>query len=551
MFKRISSVLMSFLLSFSYLAVLTPATTFAAADVCTWTGGGADANFSTALNWDCTIDVLDLTGDAIVFDSTSVDFTVKHPIVDIPGYAFTDISFTMDDTDNDGVDLSGEDFSLSGDIFAPYYGLAIDNNITLTALSSMNMVTLNGSLDIGANTLELASYPTFNGIISGSGDINILAGTTNFNGNNNFTGNIAIADGSTLTAECGVTSPFGTTAGSTTVSSGGVLNLSSADKATIAEPIVLAGTGTEDFGALRVRVCRDSSEYGSQETDARLKQRSEVYFTLSDVTLSADAVVDVYSMDTLKLTGAALGGHKLTLTDDSGGALVVNGAATKNKPKNTTIDKGDTAPGYGQPFAYDGGTITLNGEASSITIYSGATLKGAGDVTGVIFAYPGSIVSIGNSPGCMTSGWINFTDATFQVEVAGDKACSEYDQLQVESGVYLFDPILDVTFLDDYEPEEGTEFTIIDHDGEGKIRGTFKDLEEGATFELDGYVLSVSYEGGDGNDVVLTVDELPTTPDTGFSLAGNNPIATLMATTLLAGAMLATSRKYAKATVKK
>jgi hypothetical protein len=56
-----------------------------------------------------------------------------------------------------------------------------------------------------------------------------------------------------------------------------------------------------------------------------------------------------------------------------------------------------------------------------------------------------------------------------------------------------------------YSPPAGTTFTIIDNDGTDPVVGTFQGLAEGAFITQNGLNLKLSYHGGDGNDVTLTV----------------------------------------------
>ena len=51
----------------------------------------------------------------------------------------------------------------------------------------------------------------------------------------------------------------------------------------------------------------------------------------------------------------------------------------------------------------------------------------------------------------------------------------------------------------------GTVFTIIDNTAATPIAGTFNNLADGSTFTADGNTFQVSYEGGTGNDLTLTV----------------------------------------------
>ena len=51
----------------------------------------------------------------------------------------------------------------------------------------------------------------------------------------------------------------------------------------------------------------------------------------------------------------------------------------------------------------------------------------------------------------------------------------------------------------------GETFTIITNDGRDAIGGTFSGLPEGASLAINGLTFQISYVGGTGNDVVLTV----------------------------------------------
>jgi len=53
-------------------------------------------------------------------------------------------------------------------------------------------------------------------------------------------------------------------------------------------------------------------------------------------------------------------------------------------------------------------------------------------------------------------------------------------------------------------PTTGQTFTIIDNDGADAVSGTFSGLAEGASLNVGAYKFTISYHGGDGNDVVLT-----------------------------------------------
>ncbi len=51
----------------------------------------------------------------------------------------------------------------------------------------------------------------------------------------------------------------------------------------------------------------------------------------------------------------------------------------------------------------------------------------------------------------------------------------------------------------------GTAYTLISNTSANPISGTFSNLADGAIVNVNGNNLQASYEGGDGNDLTLTV----------------------------------------------
>jgi hypothetical protein len=51
----------------------------------------------------------------------------------------------------------------------------------------------------------------------------------------------------------------------------------------------------------------------------------------------------------------------------------------------------------------------------------------------------------------------------------------------------------------------GTVFTVIKNTSANPIGGTFSNLPDGSTFSSEGNTFKANYEGGDGNDLTLTV----------------------------------------------
>ncbi|MEO7624301.1 MAG: hypothetical protein ABIS48_01865 [Candidatus Saccharimonadales bacterium] len=205
-------------------------------------------------------------------------------------------------------------------------------------------------------------------------------------------------------------------------------------------------------------------------------------------------------------------------------------------------------------------TLTVDAKINRATVLSGGILKGSGTVTSGINVDPGGIIAPGHSPGCITTTDL-VVGGTYQAELGGATACNGYDQIKATSSVTLFsdggiggniDGILQLVLYGGFVPNVGDKFTIIDNQSSAAVSGNFKGLDESAQFTQDGVTYSVTYKGGDGNDVVLTVMSvnaaaLPKAPNTGFELLTANPLASLLVTVLAGSSLLFMSRRIAVA----
>lgn len=193
-------------------------------------------------------------------------------------------------------------------------------------------------------------------------------------------------------------------------------------------------------------------------------------------------------------------------------------------------------------------TLILDGKIaggwfSGIMVEAGGTLKGTGLVEVFIDVKPGGILAPGHSPGCMNSGDLIIA-GTYQAEIGGNAVCTGYDQMKVTGTVDLTGGTLEASLFDNYEPKAGESYVIIDNDSNDAVTGTFTNLPEGATFTLGGAVLKISYVGGDGNDVVLSVVTAPAAPDTGAGLIMSRSLLPAFVMFAVAGGLLYLSRRY-------
>ncbi|MDM7947890.1 MAG: autotransporter-associated beta strand repeat-containing protein [Oceanibaculum nanhaiense] len=230
------------------------------------------------------------------------------------------------------------------------------------------------------------------------------------------------------------------------------------------------------------------------------------------------------------------GTNKLTL--ESGSVITGNiaNAGTLELSSAVTITMANVITGTGSLSKTGTGTLTLSGantytgttmisagtlavtgslaSASTVTVASGGTLGGTGTVAGTVTVQSGGTIAAGSSPGTLKTGDLTLlAGGTASFELDGTTAGTQYDQIDVTGTVDLGGATLSLDL--GYTPTAGDTYVIIENDGVDAITGTFNGLAEGATLTRDGQQFTISYTGGDGNDVLLTYSgaaPVPTTP---------------------------------------
>lgn len=156
------------------------------------------------------------------------------------------------------------------------------------------------------------------------------------------------------------------------------------------------------------------------------------------------------------------------------------------------------------------------------TVFLGA-VTGAGPFTGTGTVEFQGDLRPGNSPANVYfDGSIEIgASATTHFEIAGIRPGAEHDRLTV-AGTVILDGTLQLSLLNSFLPEANSQFVLIDNRGSSPIIGTFSNLPEGTHFTAEGQLWTISYQGGTGNDMVLTAVPEPTTwALLGLSIAGS------------------------------
>lgn len=513
--RRIFPVIAGFIAIAGIVATVTTAGISHATDlVCTWTGTAGDERFSTASNWNGCGGSAPTVGDIIVFDMSTLTDSTNELTNDL------------------NVSLAGVETIVSGAAPNPYVATVYISQLQLQNGAVLKTVASNNN-ELG---IAVGTEATQAGIVGeGSVEVNgMVFSPISAAGQLKVTrGSAMVYDGAVASVE--VARPEGSV----------VFQASSASVSTIQLPAPVTFTGTAD-GSAGVHF----SGYCTQAAWNGCASSTSVTYNATGLwTLSGNRQVGLLSGTTLKLSIAPTGGS-LTKAIGSEGQLQIGSDIITAPVKNTELagevnENVDVA---------ENETATLLEGASrlSIDIYRGGVLKGVGNA-GLLTVHDGGKVAPGMSPGCLTSSAVSLS-GEYVFELGGSDACTGYDQIVVTDpvpadAIVILDAdtaVLTTSRFNNYTPSQGQVFTILDNRGTNPINGTFKDLAEGATFEQSGVVYRVSYVGGTGNDITLTVQNVPTAPDTGLTIKMMNPLLLLTAGIAAAGTIILTAKRFSR-----
>ncbi len=472
--KKILSPLLASLLVFPLLSIALLPKVYAA--TCTW-NGSVDGDWSTVANWDpgCTgAGGIPGDGDDLVFPASAGNLTNTNDIVGLDLLSVTAAdAYTID---LGTITLGAGGLNASSATPVIYTGA-----ITLTATSTFTATDsfdVNGTINLNGNNLILSvptslSYIDVFSVISGAGNITI----------NQVNSNDSVYFNSTNTYT-----------GTTTVN-GGFLSL-------------LNGSAIPDTSCVTV-ASGAFLDTNSNETIGCLSGGGEVGIFNSASTLtinqtSPTTFSGIFTESGVSTSEVVLsGGSTLTYT---GGVSTIDTLTISN---GTFIADGTN----GGDFSASNTTV----QASGILELTNGIIMGPVTSTGTVILDGQSTTDSLSTTGT-TQVVINTTSAFGTVDVLGTATVGGTLNL---SGSYA--------------PAMGDSFIIVDNDAGDAVVGTFSGLAEGATINFNGGVFTISYVGGTGNDIVLTVTAAAVTYTTTTTLTSSvNPSLVDQCTTLTA-----------------
>ena len=195
------------------------------------------------------------------------------------------------------------------------------------------------------------------------------------------------------------------------------------------------------------------------------------------------------------------------------------------------------------------GTITFNSATPATTAGAGTVVVQAAGGTGQIILNEQGTGPALNGNG----GTVQLTPGTGGVEVVQSSAEAN-DVVIVSNG--FTSPAAPLSLSLNFVPTGGTQITLVSNTAtptaSNPISGTFSNLADGgtisATYNGQSYVFRANYEGGDGNDLVLT-DTTPLTSVTSLVLSGSSGVGIYGGTTSATATLTSNGAPVANETI--
>lgn len=362
-------------------------------------------------------------------------------------------------------------------------------------------VVLKLSLGQEIATLDLNGFDATIGVLSGGEGGRVLLGsrtlTVDTSVGERYSGSIAgtgnfVKSGPAPLEFAGATP--NTYTGTTTVQAGDLVLSKTAVNGTIVGPLIVNGG----------RVISFVGEHIADQSAVIVNAPGRMMFGSA---LANETIGSLAGSGNIILDGGSLRIGVNNASTIYGGAISGSGEVTKVGAGALTLTGGNTH----RRTVVANGTLLVNGTVTSEIFPDGGTIGGAGTIDAITNG-SNSTVSPGPRPGpgtgILRARSAILTGIDFVAEINGPQAGADYDQLAVTDLLQIFSTsTLSVTLR--FDPPRGAQFTIMSLAPGKAVIGNFKDLPEGTVFSAGLRRFGISYQGGDGNDVVLTVANDP------------------------------------------
>lgn len=216
----------------------------------------------------------------------------------------------------------------------------------------------------------------------------------------------------------------------------------------------------------------------------------------------------------------AIGGNNInstfagTITEQGGVHQGGPGSISKTGTGTLTL----TSPNdYSAGTTVESGSLFVNNTSGSASgggpvSVAGGTLAGAGIITGPLTVGTGSGSGATLAPGAGSSTIGTLTvqnalsfqaDATYETQLSSTALAA--DDVTADGITIMNSAKIMLTDLGATTLASGTSFTLINNTSAAATIGTFSNLGDGGTITVGTNTYQANYEGGDGNDLTLTV----------------------------------------------
>ena len=408
-----------------------------------------------------------------------------------------------------------------------FRGSSTAGDATINA-SAFSVVTFYDSSSGGNATLNLstAAFALFEGSNNAEHMTgNSIGGDQQFASQIDFEGFSSAGEGT-----------FTAVGGSTSGEQGGLIlfdNLATADNATF---IINGGTGAGLTGGTLLFINNTSAADASITANGGVDGSAGGLISFEDrskggtssITLSGNAELDISTHDAPGVTIGSLAGagsvqlgvNTLTIGSNNqsttfSGVVQGSGGVTKTGTHTltltgsntytgaTTVNRGVLNAGNKRGSATGTGAVNVNtGTLGGRGIITGPTTIGTGNGSGAFLAP--AVGSTKQTTLTIQSALTLKADATYTCSFKARRNVSRTDLVKA-NGVTINGAALDLVGTTIGRPNHGLILTLISNTSANPISGTFSNLPDGAIVNVNGNNLQASYEGGDGNDLTLTV----------------------------------------------